>query len=212
MNLMNIKDCYKCSNSLVYGNKDNCKVQCISEESTAKELFNKDGRYCAAYCKLYKQSNKNRNGLISINNAIEFMLAGNSEFILHSTKTNDDFRFKLKITDDSDFEKKIIYFVNIIKANSNIYAGTIWFDKENREIKFSKGEKGKISSSNIEVRSLLFVINKLLNRETIQHLQIYSLGKCGCCGKYIEADEEADNFIHKDCYNNIHIKEFMEKQ
>lgn len=201
MNLLNSKDCAKCINSIIYGNKDNYIIRCTSDNYDSKNLFEKDDRYCASYCKEYKQSTKKRSGIIKQENAIEFILAGNSEFILHSTKTNDDFRFLITAND----RKEVLYFVNMIIGSQKIYAGYIKLNKETQEFDFKQGEKGKIQGNELSIRSLLFVLNKLNKGETVGNLEVYHVGKCGCCGK--ELYEQADIMIglHKKCNKNNNI-------
>lgn len=209
MNLINIKDCSKCVNSLVYGNSDNMTIQCISDDYMAKELFDKDGRCCAKFCKCFTPSKKGRTGSIKQSNALEFLLAGNSDFILHSTKTNEDFRFMLSIQEAKDKQGEYIYFVNIVKATSKIYCGIIWFDKEAKEFKYAQGNKGQLPGTAVEIRSLLFVLNKLYNDDLVNFLEIYSVGKCGYCGKMIENSVDLEKGIHKDCIGKISLSKIF---
>lgn len=202
MNLINIKDCSKCINSLVYGNSDDMTIQCISDDYKANELFNKDGRCCARYCSGFVQSSKSRSGQINQHDALNFLLAGNSDFILHSTKTNEDFRFMLAVQESKDNKNKYIYFVNIIKARDKIYCGIIWFDDKSGEFKYAQGNKGKIPGTSVEIRSLLFVLNKLYLGIEVNFLEIYSIGKCGCCGKALDSKADLDRGIHKNCVGN----------
>lgn len=210
MNLINIKDCSKCINSLVYGNSDNMTIQCISDDYMAKELFSKDGRCCAKFCNCFTPSNKSRTGQIKQDNALKFLLAGNSDFILHSTKTNEDFRFMLNIQESKDKKGSFIYFVNIIKATSKIYCGIIWLDKESKEFKYAQGNKGQIPGTSVEIRSLLFVINKLYNNDIVNFLELYSVGKCGCCGKGMETVEDLELGLHKDCNSKVSLDKIFE--
>lgn len=203
MNLINIKDCSKCVNSLVYGNSDNMTIQCISDDYMAKELFSKDGRCCAKFCNCFTPIKKGRTGQIKQSDALEFLLAGNSDFILHSTKTNEDFRFILKIEESKDNKGSFIYFVNIVKATEKIYCGLIWFDKESKEFKYAQGKKGQLPGTSVEIRSLLFVLNKLYNDDIVNFLEIYSVGKCGYCGKMLETAGDLSKGIHSNCVNKV---------
>lgn len=203
MNLINIKDCSKCVNSLVYGNSADMMIQCISDDYIAKELFSKDGRCCAKFCSCYAPTKKSRNGEIKQSDALEFILAGNSDFILHSTKTNEDFRFMLSIHEHKDKANEYFYFVNLVKASEKIYCGLIWFDKEATEFKYAQGNKGQLPGTSVEIRSLLFVLNKLYNNDIVNFLEIYSIGKCGYCGKILETVEDTNKGIHKTCIGKI---------
>lgn len=211
MNLRNIKDCSKCINSLVYGNKDNCTIKCTSSDYTTEELFNREGRYCASYCKCFKAGDKKRSGIIEQKHGLRFLMAGNSDFILHSTKTGDDFRFILSIQESINKNDSMIWYVNMIKASERIYCGIIYYDTNSKEFKYTQGEKGKIASTSVDIRSLLFIVNKLIDSNTVNNLEIYSLGKCGCCGKDFDILENMNTGIHTECDSNLYIDDLIHK-
>lgn len=210
MNLANAKDCSKCNKSLVFGNKDKCKVLCTCEDSQVKEIFETDGRYCAAYCRFYEKALSKRDGKINEDNALEFMLAGQSEFIMHSTKTGDDFRFILNVKKSTSNETQLIIFANLIKANERIYCGLIYFNKSSQKFEFNQGDKGKISSQSVDIRSLLFVLNKLYSKEHVENLELYHINKCGYCGKEFNIYEDTSSGLHKNCIPKIDIKSIFE--
>lgn len=209
MNLINIKECSKCINSLVYGNSDNMEIQCISEDHKARELFDKDGRCSAKFCECFVHSDKSRNGGIKQENAFKFILAGNSDFILHSTKTNEDFRFMLTMQESKEEQGKYLYFVNTIKANSKIYCGIIWFDNKAGEFKYAQGNKGQLPGASIEIRSLLFVLNKLYSNDTVNFLEVYSVGKCGHCSKPLTTINDMETGIHKKCNSELALNKIF---
>ena len=208
MNLLNAKDCAKCANSIVYGSKDNCTIHCTSLNSIIQDNFKENGRFCAAYCEGYIKADKHRSGIIDEKYALEFMLAGKSEFIMHSTKTEDDFRFRLRAEKANFDDKKIIYFINSIKGNEDIYCGILYFDDKNNEFKFSQGNKGKMTDQSVDIRSLLFVINKLYNKEAVGSLETYNVGLCGRCGKPIIESEDIDRGLHEECANTNMYKSY----
>ena len=75
INLSNSKDCKNCTYSEVYGDNDSPKITCNSTDSVHYNLFKKDGRFCATYCKGYKErTNTNveevRLGLIQLDRAL----------------------------------------------------------------------------------------------------------------------------------------------
>ena len=207
MILTNIKNCSKCKNSVVFSNM---MTQCVSDDYTARELFNKDGSCCARFCKCFIPSNKsNKAAMISQKEAFRFILAGNSDFILHSTKTNDDFRFILNIQESNERKGNFIYFVNIIKATEKIYCGIVWFDKESREFKYSQGNKGKVSGISVEIRSLIFILNKMYNNCIVNNLEVYNVGKCGYCGKCLETLQDIENGIHEECKSMVSLDKII---
>lgn len=203
MNLLKIKDCAKCKKALVYGRKDSLIIECNSVNSVDRDLFKDDGRCCAAYCSSFEKSDiLNRNGAIPQEKALRFMLAGNAEFVLNSTKTNEDFMFRLTRHKKSGTSDELI-FVNTTKASENIYCGTMWFDKKLKQFKYAQGKKGKMPGTSIDIRSLMFVLNKLYNKEHVNYLDIYSVGKCGCCGKPLETQSEINNGVHETCEKSL---------
>ena len=76
-------------------------------------------------------------------------------------------------------------------------------DSEDNEFRYSQGKNGKMQANSLEIRSLLFVLNKLLKEETVGNLEIYSVGKCGYCGKLIETADEFNTGIHTKCLKNL---------
>lgn len=198
MNLLKFKDCSKCINSLVYGSDGNYTIKCISDNYDAKELFNTDGKFCAANCNYYVESDKVRSGTMSQDSALNFMLSGQSEFILHSSKTNEDFRFRLNIKKSDSYDNYII-LVNSIMASEIEYCGIIIFDKDSETFLYKQGKNGKEAPSSIKIRSLIFILNKLYRNETVKNLVMYNVGKCGCCGKGLYTEQELNSGIHKKC-------------
>jgi hypothetical protein len=212
MNLLNAKECSKCANSIVYGSTDNKTVHCKSLNSKTQELFKENGICSAAFCPEFIKCNKNRSGLINQKDALRFMLSGNAEFIMHSTINDSDYRYILKAEKANYDDKKLIYFVNMIKGSDKIYCGVLYIDDKTNEFKFSQGTKGELTQESVDIRSLLFVLNNLMINKNINGLKLYSVGKCGCCGKYMTEDEDLDIGLHSSCikhskYNYICNKE-----
>lgn len=189
MILTNIKDCANCINSTVYGSSDDLTVSCNSNDYVHKNLFNKDGRYCASSCSGFTEQGKIRGGHIAQDKALQFILAGKCEFILHSTKTGADFKFEMTKQEQRDNKDKFIYFLNVLHGYEKTYAGVVWFNEDTQEFKFSQGKKGQINANELNIRSLIFVLNKLFRNEAVQYLDVFHVGKCGACGKKLTTPE-----------------------
>lgn len=191
MILTNLKDCLKCSNAIIYGSMDTPTVNCGSQDYIHRNNFEKDGRACASNCCGYNSIEKSRDGRIEQSRALAFMLAGKCQFILHSTKTKEDFKFALtkKISNSSTDKNKFIYFLSTLNGNKKDYGGVVWYDEEAEQFRFGKGKTGNLDPNSLDVRSLIFVMNKLLRCETVQYLEVYHVGKCGCCGKTLTTPE-----------------------
>lgn len=218
MNLLNSKTCKSCINALAYGSKGNMKVKCGSPNYTYQNNFHADKEFCAGWCEGYKRGELRRCGEILQVDALEFILGGQSEFVLHSTKTNEDFSYELKATDSTlaEHEGKTIFFLTITYNHERIYAGTVWFNSTTKLFEFKQGEKGKIANNNIALRSLLYVLNKLYTKDAVQYLIIYHTGKCSICGKVLKGEEEIKKGLHNECiqhhnYTKIYIDK-VEKQ
>lgn len=128
-------------------------------------------------------------GKIEQDKALQFILAGKCEFVLHSTKTGEDFKFAMTKQQTKEDENKYIYFLNTMHGYEKTYAGVVWFDDKAQEFKFSQGKKGQIDNKNLSIRSLIFVLNKLLKEETVQYLDVFHVGRCGKCGKKLTTPE-----------------------
>lgn len=199
MNILKIKDCKNCIYSVTMGSLEQLDVKCDSSNGDAQKFFKENGRYCAINCKYYKEGIKLRQGIIKQEDGFRFITAGKSELILHSTKTNEDFRFKLtRQIDDNDIEKEL-YFVNLIKTSENIYAGILVKNKDENKYEFKQGKKGNIPSNEISIRSLVFVINQLYKGEKVNKLEIYHVGRCGCCWDKLVTDKAIETGICKIC-------------
>lgn len=200
LNIRNMKNCIDCEYAIIYGTKDAPIVNCGSKNSKCKDNFRIDGRCAAASCEGYVKNANTRQGIIDEINAYNFILAGQSNFILHSTKTNDDFRFKLDRVESKDIK----YFVNVYDGKNKQYAGLMWFDDKACEFKYGKG-KGNVEQQDIRIRSLIFVLNKLYKNEKVQNLEVYHLGKCAVCGEDITDYREEQLGIHDKCKKEMYV-------
>lgn len=208
--LNNSKDCKNCQKAEVYGDNDSPRITCTSTDLVHYKLFEKDGRYCASYCTGYKERENrdvetSRSGMISLNKALEYMLAGKSEFVLHSSKTNQDFTYRLTRKESEKDENKYIYFLNVKMGHQWLYAGVLWYDDNTNSYKFAQGRSGKIEASDINIKSLLFVMNKLQLEQIPLHCTVFHTGKCGVCGKKLTTPESILTGIGPTCSKYIGV-------
>ena len=202
MRIGNIQDCKNCTHSVTYGDL----VHCNSDNYSDKEFFIRNGRYCAGNCKSFvKNTNDEQSGLIKQSDAISFMLAGKAEFVLHSTKTNEDFKFLITRRESNSNKEEYVYFVNIVLAREKIYAGHIRFDTNTEEFIFTQGNKGQSSPKDRNVRTLMYVLNKLIRYESIDTLRVYHVGKCGRCSKRLTTPESILTGLGPTCSKNLGI-------
>lgn len=195
MILVNIKDCKDCNKSKFYGDKKNYKVICMSDDYTHQDNFKKEGRKsatkCNGFCKEC-ETEKKRIGYIEQDKALEFMLMGNSIFILHSTKDNNDYIYRLKKTQSSKKENEYIYYVYLIKGDKEFYSGVLVKNNEYKVL-----EKNNFDT--VDIKSLLLVLNKLDKGETVNNLEVYNAGYCMKCGEALKTVDEIENCVCNIC-------------
>ena len=130
MRLTKIKDCKNCANCVISGAGLEIEVKCQASNRKYIDYFNDNGRYCAGGCKGYVEGIGEKSGSLFIDKALAFMLSGKAEFILHSTKTNEDFHYILTKEASKMENVDVIYFINVIKGHENVYAGFLFLNKE----------------------------------------------------------------------------------
>lgn len=147
----------------------------------------------------------NEIGNIALDNALKFMLAGKCEFVLYSTKTKEKFEYKLTKKESNNKENEFIYFLNTKIDNEYKYAGVIWFDEKQGEFRFGQGAKGRVSGNHLNIRSLLFVMNKLHNEGEPKFCEVYHIGTCGRCGKKLTTPESIMTGLGPECCKKVGI-------
>lgn len=208
LNLTNNKTCKTCKYAEILG--DN--VSCASTDSLKYSNFERDGIYCAVYCNGYSQTkDAKRVGFIEQSKALNYILAGNSEFILHSTKTNQDFKFAVVRKKSRNDKSEYIYFINVLSGNSKIYAGFMVLDNNTQTFRYIKGTSGNIEETDLGIKSLIFVVNKLFRADPkdgnniVQNLEVYHTGKCGYCGRKLTTLESIYTGIGPKCSEKLGI-------
>lgn len=96
--------------------------------------------------------------ILSLEEALETLLKGRIEFVFHSTKTGEDFRYRL--TDKGD-----VHFVEVYEQDKYVYAGTIRQNDNDKRYRFYKGKTGTLEPSDVRIRSLVFVMDSLYSRD-----------------------------------------------
>lgn len=214
MLLNKTKNCAQCKLATVYGSNDSLEVSCNSDDFVHKKAFQQYERNAANFCDGYQERQKNNNdsstlsyraGFIAQDKAFKFMLAGKSEFILHSTKTNGDFKFKLDKKDSKYNAGEFVYFVFLKMGRTDQYAGVMRFNPNSSEFEFKEKDGGPVKANSIEIRSLMFVINKLYREEAVQYLEVYHVGKCGKCGKKLTTPESILTGLGPSCSKSLGI-------
>lgn len=139
---------------------------------------------------------------IANNLALEFMLAGKAEFTLLSLKTGAHISYKIIRKESINANSDYVYFVNVLGKNE-MYAGTLIY-KDN-EYRFYKGKKGNYSADSIEIKSLLFVLNKFTKGKYNLNLEVYHCGRCGRCGRRLTTPESIATGLGPECASKVGI-------
>lgn len=147
----------------------------------------------------------NSNSEIKLEHSLKFMLAGKSEFILHSSKTGEYFEYYLTKKASMNNENEFIYFLNTKLSGKKVYAGVLWYDNKVGEFKFSKGQKGEVDNNHLNIRSLLFVLNKLNSGGVPQYCTVYHTGTCGRCGRKLTTPESILTGLGPECSKKVGI-------
>ena len=210
MILTKLKDCSKCKHSISYGSKDSPTVKCNSENYDVRRQFEINGKHYASRCASYEEKGSVRDGFI-LDNYMDVILGGNSDFVLHSTKTNQDFEYRLKRVDSIIEGIDYLYYLNVKYGILDVYAGSIYYDNKEQEFKFSQGDNGKVDETDLSVRSLLFVLNKLVDKREVQYLELLHTGKCSVCGEDLIDEDDLRTGVHSKCRDNLDYPEIIKE-
>lgn len=201
--LNKIVTCVDCARAMVDMSDGLAHVSCASDEAAHRALFGAEGKNCAGNCGGFKHLSKQAGGKIQLKDGLRYMLAGKSEFTMLSLKTGERFRYKLTKKEarekKADGSSDYIYYLNSFDGGEFKYAGVIFYDGVNNIFKFGKGAKGMLSPTHINIRSLLFVMNKLNNGLDVDTLELYHAGKCGRCGRKLTTPESILTGLGPEC-------------
>lgn len=196
-------DCSMCSNELEYGSD---AYECTSDNEVDQSLFKRYGINAASKCSGYETYENNKHSPIPLDMALRFILAGRSEFTLLSDKTRVKFAYRLKkrkVNKEKEKENKYLYYVTVLKGGERIYAGVLYYSDLKKMYMFSTGKKGKMTGDNIEIKSLMYVINKLNERNYGMRLTIYHVGRCGRCGRVLTVPESIMSGLGPECITKV---------
>lgn len=216
MNLTKVKCCDNCINLEKFRFEGSNIIRCgCGAKLDMNDFLKQHGQATALKCEWYRFGHNSKHYIIPQNRALDFMLAGHCEFVLHSTKTNEDFQFELN--KPKKHSSRDIYYVEEIKGILKNYAGYITLDDRTGLYDFECGARGTLEPGSIEIRSLLFVLNKLLKNQPVMNLEVYHVDKCGHCSKALNDKEELESGFCNSCLkarqlrNPKYTSEFVDK-
>lgn len=203
LRIADLIDCELCANY----DKDCAK--CLIEDERVVRQFNLNGIQTALTCPNFTNKKESLKGEIDNTEALRFMLAGMSEFILISGKTGTRFIYKLDKRESTKYkngEKQYIYWLNTGEKNGTMtYAGVLFFDSNDSQFKFGKGARGNLTIGDIRVKSLLYVLNAFHKGKTNINVTVMHTGKCGKCGKRLTDPESIALGLGPKCAKESHI-------
>jgi hypothetical protein len=130
---------------------------------------------------------------MNIEDSKKFLLSGLSTFTFLNTKTGNNFRYKISISDDGK-----LFFVSTLIDERYLYLGTI-----NKNLKYSHGTKSKISKDEQTSKVFSWVIERIFNNTLPDYIEVWHEGKCGKCGRKLTTPKSIDNGIGPECIKNL---------
>jgi hypothetical protein len=130
---------------------------------------------------------------MNIEDSKKFLLSGLSTFTFLNTKTGNNFRYKISISDDGK-----LFFVSALIDEKYSYLGTI-----NKNLKYTYGIKSKISKDQQTSKVFLWVIERIFNNTLPDYIEVWHEGKCGKCGRKLTTPKSIDNGIGPECIKNL---------
>ena len=138
--------------------------------------------------------------------ALNYILAGKSEFTLVSTKTGKRIKYKLiRVKSKYGLDTEYVYFIKLGDGSNQIFAGTLYFRPDVNRFTFSTGAKGLKKSDSVEVQALLYTVNALYNSNKNIGVEIYHAGKCGRCGRKLTTPESILTGLGPECSKIMNI-------
>lgn len=125
--------------------------------------------------------------------SLKFIFAGKSVVTFVNTKTGNRFTYKVKQAKDSN-----LYFVSVLtNPDQYSYIGTCV------EGKYKHGKKSNINENSQSVKVFEFMINRLVNNNLPDFLEVWHEGFCGKCGKRLTVPSSILTGIGPDCLKKL---------
>lgn len=196
---MNSKDldnyfrCSNCANSKISYNR----IDCGSSEQEYIDNFKRLKIAAAKECRGFEKLKVGGYTLIQNSMAYKYILSGNSKFKLKSGKTGAEIYYTVQkrgFTGDCKLSKKSKNYIFTVYAGDNDsntkVVGSMYFDKVSKIFRFREGNQSDYRYFSTEAKAILYVINKLYQREYDINIEVYHNGFCGKCSKQLETKLE----------------------
>jgi hypothetical protein len=142
---------------------------------------------------------------------INFILAGDAVFTLRSKKT--DVEFKYRVTEKGLYKKeyapgdrRFVY----VKVNDHWeYIGTIFLNK--KTLPFNNTVEATFKANHVVAKGFAWMWYKLIRNENFERAELIHIGKCGRCGRKLLDPASLKRGLGPICNSIIRRKSYVGK-
>lgn len=127
-----------------------------------------------------------------------YLLAGKATITVKNVAKGTHLTFNVKRADGDKPSRP--YFVSVLSADDHYrYMGCIWPGSETRSPQFTRTKNSKISSDAPSMKGFSFLMKCLTIGVLPPALEVWHIGKCGCCGRALTVPESIASGIGPIC-------------
>ena len=194
--------CRRCREVTIVDNR----IYCNSSNLNYRNLFSTYKSRAANRCQGFNQIQITDNTELTLDRALQFILAGKSEFKIVSGGTGKEYYYRLlkKKTHSTLATIRTEYIYWLYGGNTYDtmkFLGTIFLSKTNFE--FSQGLSGTAEYTDTIIKAILYVLNKLYKKKFNINVRIYHHNKCGKCGRQLNEVESIIFGIDYNCRKKL---------
>ena len=140
----------------------------------------------------------------TIDNPLDFILAGKAFITVINTKTKKRFTYKIyKKKTDEVF--KNIYFVSVLTGSDSTrsysYIGTIF--ESAFGLKFRLTKKTSLEHNDTRIIAFSWLLDQLKNKTLPNYVKLYHEGRCGKCGRSLTTPDSIKAGFGPDCLKRM---------
>ena len=204
--IQEVLNCNKCANAAIkYG-----RVDCQSSIDDHRKLFKKHGTSAAGQCEGFLKVVVGDYSKITLDRALKYVLSGSSEFKLVSGKTSREIFYRVTrksaACTGSNNDNQFIYWLYSGESYDSLkYLGSIYFNKNQNCFEFARGKLGVGNKYSVEVKAILYFMNRIYSGKFNTNIEIYHNGNCGKCGKKLRNVMSINTGLDPDCAKKVII-------
>lgn len=147
---------------------------------------------------------------LPLENALRFMLAGNSSFRITSGETGTSFYYRVIRNDDilSCVDPGACYVYKVLGGRSYKtlrYLGILNFNFFSSRFEMVTDEASLCKPDDILITALVYTVNKLIDNRFKTNVIIEHNGYCGVCGNELSTRFETITGLNKSCLSRVDI-------